>query len=234
MIDVAVLELSSSIRRALDRLASDLRRVFGARFVALVAYGPDHSVAFASSVGADDLDALGALVGAWHREGLATPLVMTPEEFRRSLDAFPIEYQAILDRHTVIAGEPPFAGLAVDPEDLRRACEIQARSFLIHLRQGWLQSAEHHADLEELLVRSALPFRAVLSNVARLQGATGIGDQQLADLIRDGIGLPPDLVRSLLELEQTPELAHRLVGRMPDLLAAAETLWNFVDVWRVK
>jgi hypothetical protein len=232
--DVPVLELTSSSRRAFERLAADLQRVFGTRFVALVAYGTDTGLAFSDAIRADDLDALGTLVSAWHREGLATPLVMTPDEFRRSLDAFPIEFQAILDRHVVIAGQPPFAGVTVQPEDLRQACEIQARSFLIHVRQGWLQCAGHHADVEQLMVRSGPPFRALLSNVARLQGVTSATDEQLADVIHQGIGLPADLVRSLLETERLPEQAHRLVARMPELLAAAETLWNFVDAWRAK
>src|SRR5205814_1580625 len=112
-----------------------------------------------------DLEALGPLVGQWRREGLDTPLVMTPEEFRRSLDAFPLEFQAILDRHVVIAGHAPFDGVAIDPSDLRRAVEIQARSFLIHVRQGWLQGASDHDELDELLRRSAQPLRALLSSL---------------------------------------------------------------------
>ena len=231
---MAALELSSSARRAFERLAADVQRVFDTRFVALVAYGADTGLVFSESIRADDLDALGTLVSAWHREGLATPLVMTPDEFRRSLDAFPIEFQAILDRHVVIAGQPPFAGVTVRPEDLREACEIQARSFLIHVRQGWLQCAGHHAEIEALIARSAQPFRALLSNVARLQGVTAATDEALAKTINEGIGLPADLVRSLLELESFPERAHRLESRMPELLAAAEALWNFVDAWRAR
>src|SRR5581483_9096368 len=116
-------------------MAADLRRVFDARFVALVAYGRNASVAFASSIRLDDLDAMGPLAAAWRRDGLATPLIITPDEFHRSLDAFPLEYQLVLDHHAVIAGTPPFDGVRVAAADLRRACEAQARSHLIHLRQ---------------------------------------------------------------------------------------------------
>ncbi len=34
----------------------------------------------------------------------------------------------------------PFDGLAVDPADLRRACEVQARSHLLHLREGFIET----------------------------------------------------------------------------------------------
>jgi hypothetical protein len=46
---------------------------------------------------------------------------MTPDEFRRSLDAFPLEYQAIIDRHVVLAGRSPFSEAEISPADLRRA-----------------------------------------------------------------------------------------------------------------
>ena len=229
---VAALELTSASRRAFERLAADLERVFATRFTALVAYGTETGLAFAESIRPDDLDALGPLVGTWHGEGLATPLVMTSDEFRRSLDAFPIEFQAILDRHLVIAGQPPFNGVRIPPQDLRHACEIQARSFLIHIRQGWLQCGGHHTEIDALVVRSAQPFRALLSNVVRLQGVAEATDEQLTDVAHRQIGLPVAVVRSLLELERAPDRAHDLSGRMPELLAAAETLWNFVDAWR--
>ena len=71
-------------------MAADLTRVFAGRFVALVAYAPGEAIAFATSIDAADLLALGPLAEAWHREDLATPLVLTPDEFRRSVDACPL------------------------------------------------------------------------------------------------------------------------------------------------
>jgi hypothetical protein len=226
------LTLTASVERAFGRLAADLQRVFTTRFVSLVAYEQNASVAFVSSVEADDLDALGPLVGAWHHDGLATPLVMTPDEFGRSLDSFPLEYQAILDRHAVIAGTPPFAGVAVDAEDLRRACEIQARGHLIHLRQGWLQAAGHQSHLVDVLVRSAAPFRALLSNVARLQDAPYARDADLVAFAQTVIGMPPDVVAAILDLDVHPEHGRKALPHLSGYLAAAGQLWNFVDRWR--
>src|SRR5689334_21397988 len=93
---VKPLELSTTARRAFDRMAGDFSRVLGPRFEALVAYSADRGAAFVSNLGAPDLDALSMLTEAWHRSGLSTPLVLTSGEFRRSLDAFPLEYAAIL------------------------------------------------------------------------------------------------------------------------------------------
>ena len=226
------LALASANRRAFDRLAADLHRVFGPRFGALVAYTPHASVAFVDRVDADDLDALGALVEPWHREGLATPLVMSVDEFRRSLDAFPLEYQAILDHHEIIAGRSPFDGVQVDATDLRRACEAHARGHLIHLRQGWMQAAGHREELAELVEQSSAPLRALLTNVARLHGGVTKNDDDLAAFAAQTIGMPADLVRAVLGLQTNPEGRMRLTGRINEYLKACEQLWAFVDAWR--
>lgn len=61
--------LDAAVQRAFARCAADLRRVFGDRFVALVAGGPGVAVAFATAIGADDLEALGSLAEAWPAKG---------------------------------------------------------------------------------------------------------------------------------------------------------------------
>ena len=226
------LPLAATNRRAFDRLAADLQRIFGPRFGALVAYTPHASAAFVDRVEADDLDALGVLVESWHREGLATPLVMSVDEFRRSLDAFPLEYQAILDHHEVIAGKSPFDGIRVDANDLRRACEAHARGHLIHLRQGWMQAAGHREELAELIEQSSAPLRALLTNVARLRDTRATSDDELASFAEQTIGMPADLVRAVLALQTQPEGRMRLIGRLSEYLTACERLWTFVDSWR--
>src|ERR1051325_4520497 len=104
--------LDAAERRAYERMASDLTRIFGDRFVSLVASPAGAVAAFATTIGADDLDAIGSLASAWRHDGGALPLIVTVDEFTRSLDTFPIEFQTLLDNHVVIAGRPPFDGAA--------------------------------------------------------------------------------------------------------------------------
>jgi hypothetical protein len=224
--------LPSSTKRAFFGMAADLQRVFGGRFVGLAAYGHGASVVFVTALAADDLEAMRPLVETWRRDELSTPLVMTIDEFNRSLDAFPLEYQAMIDTHVLIAGTMPFAGVQVDPTDLRRGCEAQARSHLIHLRQGWLETASHDSHLTDLVVRSAAPFHALLSNVARLSGAPHATDDELNRFAEQTIGMPAGLARDVLSLNAHPEQGRQVRGRLADYLAAAERLWNFVDSWR--
>jgi hypothetical protein len=224
------LTLPPGAREAFERLAQDLARVFGPRFVALVASGPHSSVAFLATILPGDLDALGALRDTWRHEGLDSPLALTPHEFRRSLDAFPLEYQAIVERHAVIAGEPPFADLVFDPQQVRRACEVQAKGHLLHLRQGWIEAAGHDADLVALVRRSAAPLRALLVNVARL-GPLPSHESDLALAGARIADLDESLVRDILAVETHPDTARHLVRRLPDYVALTERLWAFVDGW---
>ena len=226
------LALSDRSRRAFDRLIGDARRVLGDRFVALVVYEPSAALVFTTSVTPADLDALSALVDAWHRDGLRTPLVMTPDEFRRSLDAFPLEYQAIIDRHVVLAGRSPFTETEISTTDLRRACEVQAKAQLLHLRQGWLESAGHEDEMADLIAHSVGPLRALLANVARLNGLPTDEPEGLVRCAEQIIDMPTDLIRALLALESAPERADALVPRLPEYLAALERLWAFIDAWR--
>jgi hypothetical protein len=228
----STLTLSPAAARAFSHLAGDLRRVFESRFVALVAYGPTTSLGFAETVTIDDLEACSALVERWHHDGLNTPLVLTPEEFGRSLDAFPLEYQAILDRHVLIAGRDPFAGCRIDPADVRRACEAQARGHLLHLRQGWMEAGSHDHDLAHLVARSAAPLRSLLANVARLQGAPAGTDEELATFAEREVRMQGALVRSVLALDGTTAPPPGAAALMPQYLEAARSLWAFVDAWK--
>jgi hypothetical protein len=215
-------------------MAADLQRVFTDRLVALVAYGHQASAAFVRTLTADDLQALRSLVEPWHRDGLATPLVMTVDEFTRSLDAFPLEYQSMLDSHVVITGTPPFAAARIQPPDLRRACEAQARSHLIHLRQGWVEAGTHESNLTNLVVRSAAPFHVLLVNVARLHGAPHQTIDELDAFAEHTIGMPPGIARAVLDLNAHPENGRVVRPRLAEYLIAAERLWNFVDTWRAR
>lgn len=229
----STLTLPAAVRHAFDRLAADLARVLGDRFVALLATGPASSVAFATALRAGDFEAFGAMDETWHRDGLETPLLMTVDEFRRSLDAFPLEFQALVDHHVVIAGRAPVDGVHIDGGHLRRACEVQAKGHLIHLRQAWVEAAGHHDRLARMIGQSAASLRVVLSNVARLRDASaGVGADAAALRGATLAGLDASLVSAVLAVEDDPELAAPLVHRLPEYLAAAEQLWAFVDGWR--
>ena len=221
--------------QALDR---DLRAIFGDRLRSLVVYaaiaGDDRTstLAVVDGLSADDLHACVGQVAAWDDAGLGTPLLVATHEFERSLDAFPFEFGAILADHTVVSGADPFAGLHVDPAYLRHACEVQARSHLLHLREGFLETRGRGDALAELLLRSAAPLVALLQSVARLEGMTAAGDTAAA-LVEQRTGVPSGNLTRIAQLTGRKDLSSDEARRLfPGHLDAVQRLTAYVDRWR--
>jgi hypothetical protein len=224
---------------AAEPLLAEVRRIFKDRLRSVVTYGepdanqPTSSLVLVSSLGAEDLDACAASAHRWHRAGLATPLILPEQEFRRSLDAFPLEYTEIQRAHALVYGNDPFDGLSIAPEDLRRACETQVKSHLVHLREGYIEAAGHPERIADLVEASAAGFAALLRNVARLYGVN-INDRNAAT--HEGArlaALPEDVVAAVLTLEHPHGLASTDPARLfPRLLAAVEQLAAWIDSWR--
>ena len=229
---MAVLTLTGDQRASFDALARDLERIFGARFVALTAYGTRRSAAFATSITVADLAAAARLADGWRRRDLEVPLLITPDEFRRSLDAFPVEYAAILRSHVVIAGEPPFDGASVAPEDVRHALEVLAKGHVLHLRAGAIATGGRASGGRDLIAASIDPFRALLVNAARLDGNDPQTDEDIAVFASSALDLPHDTVRGLLAIDPDDDFDPSAV--MPGCLDAAERLWHALDAWKAR
>lgn len=227
---MGALVLNEERRAAFATLAADLAQVFGARFTALVAYDTHRSAAFAESIGVADLAAAARLADRWARAGLAVPLLLTPAEFQRSLDTFPIEYGTILRRHVVIAGTPPFDGASVAEADVRRALEVLAKGHVLHLRAGAIATGGRAAEGHDLIAASLDPFRALLVNAAQLTGHAADSDEDLAAFGAAHLGLPADTLRGLLAIDEDTDFDPSAV--MPVYLDAAERVWHALDRFR--
>ena len=229
-------------RQAAAALVADLRRVFAGRLRSLVAYGPRVEadgnapltcLALVESCGVSDLEACARLTQQWERHGLATPLILPEQEFRRSLDAFPLEYAEILRAHGRVFGSDPFEGVSISREDLRRACETQVKSHLLHLREAFLETRGRPQAIADLVCGSAPAFAALLRNVARLNGN---GAPARAEATREGAraaGLSDAIVADVLALDRPSTLPTTDAARLfPQYLAAVEQLARAVDSWR--
>ncbi len=216
----------------------DLQHIFGERLHAFVAYGqpgasPAPGLALVRSITADDLDQCVSHAAAWHRAGCATPLLLTRDEFAGSLDAFPIEYGEIIDTHQVLYGLDPFAGLTIDTEDLRRECETQVKSHLLHLRQNYIECRGRQSDVAALVNEAAPAFALILRRLARLDGFAAATDADLGAYAARRPGLDARAVGSILALSGNHHASGVDAIRLyPAYLAAVEQLWHFIDGWR--
>jgi hypothetical protein len=237
---------------ALQALDRDLRGIFGARLQSLVVYGerarhaaehaqnghghaatPVQTMAIVEKLSGEDLRACAARVGAWHGAGLATPLVLAAHEFGRSLDVFPLEFGAIIADHALVSGANPFDGLVVDAADLRRAIEVQARSHLLHLREGYLETGGRNDALAVLIVRSAPAFAALLMSIARLEGHPTDDPVAAARHGERLLNLPGGAIGEVAKLVGVSEIPSQDAERLfPAYLDAVNRLVQYVDGWK--
>jgi hypothetical protein len=238
----------TEVPAAIHALERDLREVFGSRLQSLVAYGLRaheaaaadqhghqgrplvHALSVVESLGLEDLRACAAKVESWHKAGLATPLILAAGEFARSLDAFPFEFGAILADHQVVSGRNPFDGLRVETSDLRRACEVQGRSHLLHLREGYVETRGRGDALAVLIVRSAPALAGLLEHVARLQGLSTHDLAAAGRQLERSLGTAPNAITDIVKLAGTAEIpSERALQLFPSYLDAMERLVKAVD-----
>lgn len=221
----------------LAALLHDLQVIFDTRLEAFVAYGapevsPATSLAIIRTLDVDDLSACARLASAWHGAGVATPLLLVRDEFARSLDAFPIEYGEIIDTHRVLFGASPFEGLAIGRQDLRRACEVQIKSHLLHLRENYVDSGARPSAVAVLVAESAPAFGALLRRLARLDNNAASTAAELGAFAAARAGLDPRVVGDVLALAAQGSSAGVDATRLfPGYLATVEQLARFVDTW---
>jgi hypothetical protein len=243
-----------TIPDAVQTLERELREVFGSRLQSLVIYGqrsagaasgtgghdahgahqpaPARTLAVAESLTADDLRACARRIEAWHDAGLATPLFFAAHEFERSLDVFPLEFGAILADHSLVAGANPFASLAVDPVDLRRACEVQARSHLLHLREGFLETRGRADGLSVLIARSAPAFAALVTSIARLEGHATDDVASAARHVERILGTGNSAVGEVVKLSSAHDIPSAEGERLfAPYLEAVTRIVSYVDGW---
>lgn len=181
--------MGKEIERA-RAFARDLGEVYGESLRSVVLYGSAARGEYRE--GKSDLNVLvlladtspeslrkgSRLAREWTAERNPPPLLLPEEEWRKSADVFPIELADIQDAHLVLHGADPFAGVEIDPADLRLQCESELKRSHIRLRERYLLSAGEPAELEALLLQSFSTFLVLFRTVLRLAGEPATRDPE--------------------------------------------------------
>lgn len=211
--------MPAELERA-QRFAWEMEGVFDTDLVSVVLYGSAARGEYRPGV--SDLNVLvllrelspaalraaGELARAWVADGNAPPLLLSADEWRRSVDVWAIEVADIRDAHLTLVGTDPFEGLQIRPEDLRLQCERELKGKQIQLRERYLLHAEQPDELGELLARSFSTFLVLFRTVLRLSGDGGERD---AETVVRGVarlvGVDP---APMLEIHRARAAGHKL------------------------
>jgi hypothetical protein len=231
-------------KMTLDELVAQLTKAFGENLRAVVLYGSavngEHArksagqdvLVIVRALGAEQLRAASAAARSWAESGNPAPLTLTEAEWRRSADIFPMEYADILERHRVLHGTPPFEGIRVEPEHLRRELEEQAMGKLLHLRQGALASGGDGRLQLELLEVSLGDFMAIFRAIVRLRGGSPPADNEaLTREIASSAGFDPEpVLRVVRHARGSARLTPALAGEtLAGYLTAVDALVSWLD-----
>ncbi len=104
------------------------------------------------------------------RQRIATPLFLTLDYIRVSLDVFPIEFLDMKEHHIVLYGEDLLKDLEIQTGHLRLFCEQQLKGKFIRIRQAYLEIGGKPPRMEALLKDSMNSLFPVLRNLLRLKG----------------------------------------------------------------
>lgn len=188
-------------RMTIDRFAEQLGGVLGGRLVTLLLYGSAvrergagsgeqtamNTLLIVSSVDSDLFGRLATPVREWVSAKHPAPLMMTEQEWRDSVDAFPIEYEDIRAHHRVLAGRDPWNGIRVTREHVRRQLEHELKGKLMHLRQAYAAEWNNPKRLSDVVRGTWAGFLTMLRAVLRLAGREAPASSEA--LVRDAAAL---------------------------------------------
>jgi hypothetical protein len=137
-------------------------------------FDPKHShinvLIVVRSLDGPQLDAVARSLPAQRKPPLIEPLFLTRGQIEASLDAFPVEWLEIQERHLRLDGDDVFTGLEVPRTYLRLQCEHELRGKHMQLRQTYLLHRADGAVLARMLRASASGFATLFRTLLRLRG----------------------------------------------------------------
>lgn len=235
---------------AVGELVTELERIFGDALRVVLRFGsavagevlPGQSdtnlLVIVDALPLDLLVKKAEPVRKWTAAGNPPPLVLTLQEWRTSSDIFAMEYADILHRHQVLSGDPPFTGIAVNPDDLRLHVEREAMGKLLQLRRAVMAVGDNPRNQLQMLLNGlstlmvlfrgvsrvaaqppAMDYRQLSRDVAALAGFDARPFERLVQHARQDVQIPPGEVTPVLlgVLEAMGRLVaylNRMDGRM--------------------
>lgn len=150
-----------------------------------------------------ELDIL-ASMSRFKKKRIRSPLVMTEDYIRRSLDVFPIEFLDIKLFHKTVYGPDHFGKIAINEAPLRLQCERDLKGKLINLQRGYVSCGGKTREIRALLLEALPGFFALLRSMLFLVQAPKEPPARKADVLIEAEAIyhiPLSRLREILALK---------------------------------
>ena len=131
-----------------------------------------------------ELDIL-ASMSRYKKRRIRSPLIMSEDYIRRSLDVFPIEFLDIKLFHKTVYGPDHFGKVAIDKAQLRLQCERDLKGKLINLQRGYVSCGGRIREIRALLLEALPGFFALLRSMLFLVQAPKEPPARKADVLME-------------------------------------------------
>ena len=232
-----------------QEIKADYQGIFGPDLLSIILYGsgargeyiPKKSdinfLILLTENGIDNLSRAFKTVLKWHKSRVSTPLFLSQEYIRSSLDVFPIEFLNLLAHYTVVHGEDALKDLSVEKKFLRLQCERELKGKLLQLREQFMETGGSKAEIEKLIARSVSTFYSIFRALLFLQDQpVPPQSHALLSLISHDIGFDSTRFLDILKIKEgTKKLsAGEAVSFMEEYIAQIKKLSAFVDAMKVQ
>jgi predicted nucleotidyltransferase len=226
-------------------IIDDYTQLFGNDLISILLYGSASSgdyipgksdinfMVVLSENGIDSLDQTFDLIAKWKKRNVATPLFLTEEYVKTSLDVFPIEYLNFQNTYKLVYGKDILKDLSFDLGFLRMQCEREIKGKLLLLREAFLESRGRGKYLQQLIAQSFGAFVAIFNGLLHLRGKKPLRHKrEVIKQVCDAFDIDSDLFEKLLDVkEKRVKLTDsQITNLFKAYLREVQKLWKTVDM----
>jgi hypothetical protein len=214
-----------------DELVSSLQSAEDGNLVSVIVYGwgvisagaprrSDYQLMIVTErLSARDLRELRPIIRQWTEMGYEMPVIITAEEFGRSLDVFPIEFRLMKRTYRTLYGQDMLAGREASKEHLRWQTELELRGKLLRLRSLAMPAGENPDQLAGLMTESVVTFVRFMRSVPEIVGEeTPIERVSAAQRVGEILNVDTSPIIRVLRLRDEP--ARLMEIEIQDLFAS--------------
>lgn len=157
-----------------------------------------------TEIGINKLGDIPPILEEFRKKNLSTPLLITEEFIRTSLDTFPVEFLNMQVMYQLISGKDVLKDLIFEKKWLRAQCERELKGKLLYLRQGFIETGGKKKALLTLISQSLRTFFFLFNGLLFLCDRE-IPESRLEklEILADKFQLDKKLFKHLLEIYET-------------------------------